>query len=124
MSQPGTTIKPKEEIASPNATKHDKQRKDVHIHGILTTIFIALLIDILAFTIILPLLPRILEYYDRVDGTRPVRGIVLLPMGRLVVELTSEVSMQNINSTRTQCTIKLKELYGHSENLSVAPGQN
>ncbi|KAI8588441.1 major facilitator superfamily domain-containing protein [Geranomyces variabilis] len=34
----------------------------------LTTVFIALLIDILAFTIILPLYPRILEYYEAVDG--------------------------------------------------------
>ncbi|KAJ3389271.1 hypothetical protein HDU84_008909 [Entophlyctis sp. JEL0112] len=34
----------------------------------LTTIFIALLIDILAFTIILPLFPRILDYYNTVDG--------------------------------------------------------
>ncbi|KAJ3153573.1 hypothetical protein HDU89_000614 [Geranomyces variabilis] len=34
----------------------------------LTTVFIALLIDILAFTIILPLYPRILEHYEAVDG--------------------------------------------------------
>ncbi|KAI8822999.1 major facilitator superfamily domain-containing protein [Fimicolochytrium jonesii] len=34
----------------------------------LTTVFVALLIDILAFTIILPLYPRILEHYDKVDG--------------------------------------------------------
>ncbi|KAJ3156263.1 hypothetical protein HDU86_004027 [Geranomyces michiganensis] len=34
----------------------------------LSTVFIALLIDILAFTIILPLYPRILEHYEAVDG--------------------------------------------------------
>ncbi|KAJ1549011.1 hypothetical protein HK405_011319 [Cladochytrium tenue] len=34
----------------------------------LLTIFLALLIDILAFTIILPLFPRILAHYERVDG--------------------------------------------------------
>ncbi|KAJ3286589.1 hypothetical protein HK104_008962 [Borealophlyctis nickersoniae] len=34
----------------------------------LLTVFVALLIDILAFTIILPLYPRILEYYEKTDG--------------------------------------------------------
>ncbi|KNC99675.1 uncharacterized protein SPPG_05058 [Spizellomyces punctatus DAOM BR117] len=34
----------------------------------LTTVFCALLIDILAFTIILPLFPRLLEHYEQVDG--------------------------------------------------------
>ncbi|TPX34669.1 hypothetical protein SmJEL517_g02703 [Synchytrium microbalum] len=52
-----------------NDKDHDKDPKSDN--GILLTIFLALLIDILAFTIILPLLPRILEYYDRVDGSNP-----------------------------------------------------
>ncbi|KAI8612059.1 major facilitator superfamily domain-containing protein [Chytriomyces sp. MP71] len=41
---------------------------DAFVGRALTTIFIALLIDILAFTIILPLFPRILDYYSTVDG--------------------------------------------------------
>ncbi|KAJ3055751.1 hypothetical protein HK097_009404 [Rhizophlyctis rosea] len=38
------------------------------IHKTLITVFLALLIDILAFTIILPLYPRILAHYEKVDG--------------------------------------------------------
>ncbi|KAJ3133674.1 hypothetical protein HK100_004221 [Physocladia obscura] len=39
------------------------------VNKALRTIFTALLIDILAFTIILPLFPRILNYYHTTDGT-------------------------------------------------------
>ncbi|KAJ3239654.1 hypothetical protein HDU78_002742 [Chytriomyces hyalinus] len=45
-----------------------KTKEDVFARRALTTIFTALLIDILAFTIILPLFPRILNYYNTVDG--------------------------------------------------------
>ncbi|KAJ3107539.1 hypothetical protein HDU97_003844 [Phlyctochytrium planicorne] len=41
---------------------------DAFVRKSLTTIFIALLIDILAFTIILPLLPRLLDHYEKTDG--------------------------------------------------------
>lgn len=39
--------------------------------NILTAIFCALLIDILAFTVILPLFPRILAEYAETDGEDP-----------------------------------------------------
>ncbi|KAJ3129973.1 hypothetical protein HK098_007239 [Nowakowskiella sp. JEL0407] len=42
--------------------------KKAFVNKTLTTVFIALLIDILAFTIILPLFPRLLQYYDTKDG--------------------------------------------------------
>lgn len=35
----------------------------------ITLIFISLLLDLLAFTMILPLLPSLLEYYDKEEGT-------------------------------------------------------
>lgn len=35
----------------------------------------ALLIDILAFTIILPLFPRLLDYYDKQDGAKTVQTL-------------------------------------------------
>lgn len=38
----------------------------------LTVIFLALLLDILAFTVILPLLPRILSHYATHDGKDPL----------------------------------------------------
>ncbi|KAJ3063918.1 hypothetical protein HK102_008351, partial [Quaeritorhiza haematococci] len=38
------------------------------VNKTLRTVFLALLIDILAFTIILPLFPRLLKYYETVDG--------------------------------------------------------
>ncbi|KAI9098647.1 major facilitator superfamily domain-containing protein [Phlyctochytrium arcticum] len=66
----------------------------------LKTVFCALLIDILAFTIILPLFPRILEHYDKTDGHDPlstysrikevVQGFRIflgLPEGRLDIVL-------------------------------------
>ncbi|KAH9271608.1 hypothetical protein BASA83_006218 [Batrachochytrium salamandrivorans] len=37
----------------------------------LRTVVIALLIDILAFTIILPLLPRLIVHYEQTDGQDP-----------------------------------------------------
>ncbi|TPX58234.1 hypothetical protein PhCBS80983_g03269 [Powellomyces hirtus] len=43
-------------------------RPPAFVRSTLTTVFVALLIDILAFTIILPLYPRILEHYEKVDG--------------------------------------------------------
>ncbi|KAJ3412778.1 hypothetical protein HDV05_000245 [Chytridiales sp. JEL 0842] len=46
----------------------DKKADAKFVTRALTTIFIALLIDILAFTIILPLYPRLLEYYEKMDG--------------------------------------------------------
>ncbi|KAI9324180.1 major facilitator superfamily domain-containing protein [Zopfochytrium polystomum] len=51
-----------------NRSRSTSQANDKFVNKCLRVIFIALLIDILAFTIILPLFPRILEHYDRVDG--------------------------------------------------------
>ncbi|TPX32025.1 hypothetical protein SeMB42_g07656 [Synchytrium endobioticum] len=53
------------------ASEHQKAAKDTPLYPVLSVIFSALLLDLLAFTIILPLFPRILDYYDRVDGSRP-----------------------------------------------------
>lgn len=46
--------------------------RSTFVRKTLTTVFCALLIDILAFTIILPLFPRLLEHYEKVDGTNEV----------------------------------------------------
>jgi hypothetical protein len=37
------------------------------------TIFWALLLDILSFTIVLPLLPRLLQHYEQTEGKNTVR---------------------------------------------------
>ncbi|KAJ3174608.1 hypothetical protein HDU87_007091 [Geranomyces variabilis] len=62
----------------------------------LTTVFIALLIDILAFTIILPLYPRILEHYEAVDGqdefiSSPIIGSLSDAYGRRQILLLSMI---------------------------------
>jgi hypothetical protein len=40
--------------------------------AIIRIIVQALLLDILAFTIILPLFPRLMDFYDKNDGENPV----------------------------------------------------
>ena len=45
---------------------------DKFVRNSLTAIFIALLLDILAFTIILPLFPRLLQNYEELDGKNEV----------------------------------------------------
>ncbi|KAJ3076435.1 hypothetical protein HDU98_003299 [Podochytrium sp. JEL0797] len=45
--------------------------REAFVKKSLGVIFVALLIDILAFTIILPLFPRIIAYYDDQDGQDP-----------------------------------------------------
>ncbi|KAJ3039949.1 hypothetical protein HDV00_011615 [Rhizophlyctis rosea] len=52
----------------PKAEKKPPNPKAAFVHKTLITVFLALLIDILAFTIILPLYPRILAHYENVDG--------------------------------------------------------
>ncbi|KAI9013177.1 major facilitator superfamily domain-containing protein [Gaertneriomyces semiglobifer] len=54
--------------ASPATTTKPANSQASFIHKTLATVFLALFIDILAFTIILPLFPRLLEHYDKVDG--------------------------------------------------------
>ncbi|KAI8809454.1 major facilitator superfamily domain-containing protein [Cladochytrium replicatum] len=48
-----------------------KTEREKFVSRTLTTVFTALLIDILAFTVILPLFPRILRYYEAKDGSDP-----------------------------------------------------
>lgn len=45
------------------------------MRNIITILFISILIDFLEFTIILPLLPKILTYYGTGDGANHVRKI-------------------------------------------------
>ena len=48
------------------------QYSSTFVKSTLRTVFVALLIDILAFTIILPLFPRLLEHYEKLDGNNKV----------------------------------------------------
>jgi hypothetical protein len=43
-----------------------------HARRIIRIVFIALLLDIFSFTIILPLLPRLIDYYREKEGYRTV----------------------------------------------------
>ncbi|KAJ3218227.1 hypothetical protein HDU67_006336 [Dinochytrium kinnereticum] len=54
--------------AAKTSAKREASPSDAFIRKSLTTIFVALLIDILAFTIILPLYPRLLDHYQKTDG--------------------------------------------------------
>ena len=47
-----------------------RQKKGPSSHWTLTVLFVSLLLDLLGFTVILPLIPSLLEYYGRGDQVR------------------------------------------------------
>ena len=50
--------------------------KKLNANQILKIVIFALAIDLLAFTIILPLFPRLLQFYEAQDGLNPVYRIM------------------------------------------------
>jgi len=52
-----------------STNKEDKSEKmSKESHKTLFVLFISLVLDLLGFTVILPLMPSILEYYGRIDN--------------------------------------------------------
>ena len=52
-----------------STNKEDKREKmSKESHKTLFVLFISLVLDLLGFTVILPLMPSILEYYGRIDN--------------------------------------------------------
>lgn len=54
---------PSTKVIENGNSKHDIQDKSNKTHPLVYTVFISLLLDLLAFTMILPLLPSLLEHY-------------------------------------------------------------
>lgn len=51
-----------------NETKLNNKSDDTRKGKVIGLVFVSLLLDLLAFTMILPLLPSLLDYYDKEEG--------------------------------------------------------
>jgi MFS family permease len=59
--------KPIKSSANGHSVVHDEPKMDTKTHPTVYVVFLSLILDLLAFTMILPLLPSMLEYYRQHD---------------------------------------------------------